>query len=244
MTYALAMLGRWDEALARLGDLPDEVLGRGDVSSVLSGTLEVYLHRGELSTARALLARFESLEGSSDVQSRVGYGTAAAVILLAEGRSEDALAAARRSVADREAVGIAAQDVKHAIRHALETSLALGRRADAEELLALVGGLPVGLRPPFLDATARRFRGRLAGDSPDAEGDFAAAARELRRLELTFHLAVILLEHGEWLNARGRPDDAAPLLSEARETFERLRAQPWLERTDAAFTDAPAALAT
>jgi hypothetical protein len=43
-------------------------------------------------------------------------------------------------------------------------------------------------------------------------------------------LAVTQLEHGEWLVGQGRADDAEPLLAEARETFERLSAKPWLER--------------
>jgi hypothetical protein len=244
MSYALTMLGRWDEALARLGDLPDEIVGRNDVSSVLSGVLEVHLQRGEVAAARELLARFEELEGSSDVQSRVGYDTAHAAVLFAEGHSDEALVAAERSVAARDAPGIAAQDVKQAIRHALEASLALGRKDRAEELVALVDHLPVGLRPPFLDATAHRFRARLAGDSPAAEADFVAAAGGLGRLELPFHLAVVLLEHGEWLAGHGRNEDAAPLLAEARDIFEHLRAQPWFERTDAVLADTPAALAT
>ena len=58
---------------------------------------------------------------------------------------------------------------------------------------------------------------------------------------MPFLLAVVQLEYGEWLNARGRPEDAAkPLLAEARETFERLQAQPWLDRVDAVFPGAPA----
>jgi hypothetical protein len=31
----------------------------------------------------------------------------------------------------------------------------------------------------------------------------------------------------------GRPDEGEPLLAAARETFERLRATPWLERASA-----------
>ncbi|TMB92670.1 MAG: hypothetical protein E6J45_01880 [Chloroflexi bacterium] len=46
----------------------------------------------------------------------------------------------------------------------------------------------------------------------------------------TFYLAVTQLEHAEWLAEQGRGDDAQPLLVNARETFERLRADPWLER--------------
>jgi len=41
---------------------------------------------------------------------------------------------------------------------------------------------------------------------------------------------VTQLEHGEWLAGQGRRDEAEPLLAEARETFERLEAAPWLER--------------
>jgi class 3 adenylate cyclase/tetratricopeptide (TPR) repeat protein len=240
MSYALTMLGRWDEALARLGDLPEEILVLADVSSVLSGPLDVYLQRGERAAARELLARFEGLRGAGDVQWRAGYHTAQAAVLLAEGHTEDALESAERAVAERDALGIAAQDVKQGIRHALEASLALGRRDKAEELLVLVESLPPGLRPPFLDATAHRFRAHVSGADPGADRHFTAAAVQLRALELPFHLAVVQLEHAEWLTARGRPDDAQPLLAEARDTFERLQAQPWLERVDAVTPAAPA----
>jgi hypothetical protein len=92
----------------------------------------------------------------------------------------------------------------------------------------------------LLAALARRFRARLAGDDPSAGDGFAAATAQLRALELPFHVAVVQLEHGEWLTAQGRAGEAAELLAEARETFERLRAVPWLERVDAALAEAPA----
>ena len=41
------------------------------------------------------------------------------------------------------------------------------------------------------------------------------------------------LEHGEWLAAQGRAEEAEPLFAEAREIFERLEAKPWLERVEA-----------
>jgi hypothetical protein len=46
--------------------------------------------------------------------------------------------------------------------------------------------------------------------------------------------AVTLTEHGEWLVAEGRVDEAETLLAEARETFARLQEKPWLERVEAA----------
>ena len=50
---------------------------------------------------------------------------------------------------------------------------------------------------------------------------------------MPFYLAVVQLEHAELLVASGRAEECEPLLSEAREIFERLRATPWLERLDA-----------
>jgi hypothetical protein len=43
-------------------------------------------------------------------------------------------------------------------------------------------------------------------------------------------VAIALLEHGEWLAEQGCGVDAEPLLAEACETFQRLKARPWLER--------------
>jgi hypothetical protein len=43
----------------------------------------------------------------------------------------------------------------------------------------------------------------------------------------------VLLEHGEWLAQSRQSEEAEPLLTEAREIFERLGAKPWLERLDA-----------
>ena len=54
-----------------------------------------------------------------------------------------------------------------------------------------------------------------------------------RELAVPFYLAVTQLEHSEWLVGQGRAEEAEPLLSEARETFERLEARPWLERVEA-----------
>ena len=62
------------------------------------------------------------------------------------------------------------------------------------------------------------------------EQRFKTAAGLLREVDMPFELAVVLLGHGEWLASADRPDDAIPILSEARETFERLGAAPYLDR--------------
>jgi hypothetical protein len=48
-----------------------------------------------------------------------------------------------------------------------------------------------------------------------------------------FRHAVTLLEHAEWLVGQERRAEARPLLDQAREAFEQLRAMPWMERVDA-----------
>ena len=83
----------------------------------------------------------------------------------------------------------------------------------------------------------RKFCGECArlgasrGEVAASEQGFRTAAARFRELGMPFCLAVTLLEHGEWLAAKGQGDEAEPLLAEAREIFERLEARPWLERT-------------
>ena len=60
-----------------------------------------------------------------------------------------------------------------------------------------------------------------------------AATAAFRTLAMPFWTAVVLLEHAELVARDGRQSEAEPLLAEARGTFERLRATPWLERVEA-----------
>jgi tetratricopeptide (TPR) repeat protein len=241
MSYALTMLGRWDEALARFAELPAERLGKeSGVLSPLSGVLEMHLHRGRLDLARELLARFEPMKDSGIAQAEGCYRAGLAAVRLAEGDHAAALTAAEQAFQSREAHGITSQNCKLGFLHALEAALASGDHGKAVQLLDIVEALPPGLSSPLLQSTAHRFRARLAGEDPGADRHFTAAATRLRAAELPFYLAVVQLEHAEWLTARGRPDDAQPLLAEARDTFERLEAVPWLERVDAVAPGAPA----
>jgi len=233
MGYALFMLGRWDEALDRYAEIPEEQVGPNSrLMSPLSGVLELYLNRGDLAAARDLLGRYDDAARSSDVQTKGLYEGAVAAVRLAEGDHRGALSAAERAFAGRETFGVGSQDVKRGWLHALEAAVSLGDRGKAVELLEAVEQLPVGLQPPFIAAVAHRFRARLLADDPGADREFATAGRLLRELDLVFDLAVVQLEHGEWLVAQGRFQDAEPLLGQAREAFDRLRAAPWLARLD------------
>jgi len=93
--------------------------------------------------------------------------------------------------------------------------------------------LDPGQLTPFLQAQTARLRARLEGargQRQRVDEGFRSAAGLFRQFGLAFYLAVTQLEHAEGLAAHGRGEEAQPLLIEACETFEQLRAAPWLER--------------
>jgi hypothetical protein len=190
---------------------------------MLQSSVEIHVQRGELDGARHVFSLFSRLEESTDTQELSSYLACRAALRRAEGQLRDALADGEAAIeAGRAAFGISSQSSKQGIVEALEAAFALDESAKIEELLALVEDVPVGTRPPYLDAQAKRFRARQGGDP----AGYDAAAARFRELSLPFWLAVTLLEHGE-----STSDDS--LLYEAREIFERLEARPWLERLDA-----------
>ena len=223
LTYPLYMTGRWDQSLAALEDLTDEQIRSGAMFlSLLTSVLEIHIHRGQLEQAQRLYSLFSSLEGSPDLQEQGIDRGARAALRRAEGSFGDALEAGAATVELAGTLGVGHQAVKQGLVEAIEAALALGERERAQELLATIEALPPGLRPPYLEAQAHRFRARLSGD----ETGYRAAAARFRELEIPFWLGVTLLELGE-----------EPGLAEAREIFERLGAMPWLERVSAAASD-------
>ncbi|MGB2875887.1 MAG: adenylate/guanylate cyclase domain-containing protein [Gaiellaceae bacterium] len=227
MTYPLYMLGRWDEALSMLEEPTEEQTRSGGVLlSLLTSVLEIHLERGRLDQARQIFSLFAHLEDSIDVQDRSCYLGARASLNRAEGRFQEALADADGAIEAASTLGYAQQAVKQASVAALEVALALGDAEKAHELLSFLEDAPPGRRAPFLEGQAHRFRARLEGD--DAE--YRVAEGLFRQFELPFWLAATLLERGEALLENGLSDEAAPLLAEAGEIFERLEASPWLER--------------
>jgi len=231
MTYPLYMLGRWEEALTTAAEVPEEKLSAALTMSLLTSTLEIHVHRGHAAEARRLLSLFSHLAAAPDVQDRSGYQSADAVVLRAEGRLADALAAGvEASDLSRESFGISTQSVKQGLVEAIEAALALGEAERAAELVATIDAVPPGLRPPYLTAQADRFRARLAGAASSAAHGFVAAEQRFRSIGVVFRLAVTQLEHAEWLLGQGRSAEAVPLLAESREILGQLEATPWLDR--------------
>jgi len=224
-SYPLYMLGRWDEAMAVLAEVPEERLLDGLTVSFLSGPLEARIHRGDVVGGRRLLSAFEPFRNSTDLQNRMMFVAGEAAVARAEGKLEDAVRAGLEAAAISREVGQeASQAIKQGLVEAIEGSLTAGETSKASELVATIEAVPPGLRSPYLSAQTTRFRGRLAADDESIEL-YKAAAKRFRELAIPFWRAVSLLELGELSG------DEEPLV-EAREIFEELKATPWLERAD------------
>jgi class 3 adenylate cyclase/tetratricopeptide (TPR) repeat protein len=234
MLYPLYMLGSWDEVLARAAEIPagsHRQFGNIVLLTQLYPLTRIHIDRGDLVEARALVDGAGDFEASDDRQEGATFAVASAIIARAEGRFGEALTQADEAIELRGSAGRAIAD--EGFVEALEASLALGELERAEQLLSQVDELPPAERSSYLQAQRTRFKGALAvrrRKGTTAERSFQRAAALFGDLGLPSWTAVTELERAEWLAANGRLEDAEPLLAEARETFERLGATPWLER--------------
>jgi tetratricopeptide (TPR) repeat protein len=238
---AFYLVGRWDEALARATEASELATTSVAQSSFLD---VVFLHceRGEHELARQVLTRYAAVGESETPETSATYAVYQARVLRAEGKLREALKHSEQALAARGEVGLGSWATKLAIGEMFEAAMELGDIAKAEETLALLDALRPGELTPMLRAGRARFRGRLAAElgEDDPDRSFTEAEEAYRDLGLPFLLAVTQLEHAEWLVAQGRSDEAEPRLVEARETFERLQARPWLDRLGAHATEVPA----
>jgi len=236
--YPLFALGEWDEALEMIAQLPEDhwTEARQAYSPVFPIGSMIHLYRGDLDEARRLARVYEILAESADVQERATYAGSMARILLVEGDPAGATKAATFPLELRETMGFRQEYIKEAWVTALDGALNAEDVTAARDLLTIVDELPPGSTSQFLQAHAARFRARLAGtEGEKAEADrlYRRATAFFRDMSFPLYLGATLFDQGEWLVHQGSDDQAAPLLAEAREIFERLRAQWWLDRIDA-----------
>jgi len=229
--YPLVMLGRWDEAeecMNGIGTASESIAG---VLVELITIVPVYTARGESEALDGLVALFEKNQQAEAVDASLLIARAQA--LRSRGAYTEAL-----SLIDLGPEGsVQLSDKTEVFFELLENVLALGDQARLERSLADAARWPLGERTPYVRAQITRFGAHAAarrGEPAAAENGFKQAAARFRELRLPFWTAVAELEYGEWLAAQGRAAEATPLFDEARATFERLRARPWLERLEAA----------
>jgi len=229
----LDVLGRWDEALARAEEA-NELATNEFARGLRLQVVRIFAARGEFERARALLVEDASIARSENPDFAGGYSMIESCLLRAEGNLDGALAASDRALAlGLDIVGLG----KYALFEALQVA---ADRGDLERLrtqLARLDGLLPGQVTPSIRAHRARFRAYLPEADSDAE--FRIAERVFGELQLPFFLALTQLEAATRLLADGRTGEAEPLLAAAGETFERLRAAPWLDRVARLRTQTP-----
>jgi tetratricopeptide (TPR) repeat protein len=227
----LYIVGRWDEAVARF----EESIAAG----ARAAYRECFYPMTFIASARgdgAGVARLGALAAEEDPETlpaelQEAMQAVGACVLRAEGRLEEALAAAQSISLPWS--GFIGESKMWLLLEAAEAARALGRGDVLEALVAHIDAIPPALLSPWFAAQGLRLRAHLGRGDPH-EGLTRAAAL-LREISTPFYWAQVLLEHGEALRRAGRAADAAPLLEEARGAFERLRAVPWIERAQAAI---------
>jgi class 3 adenylate cyclase len=228
----MTMLGLWDEALARAAEA-EAVAATEFVRGLLLLLVPIHLHRGELDRVRELLAANQDIARSENVGWAAGYLMTEALLHAAEGRGEEALAAVDRAMELRSQFA-GTQTI--ARFDALEVVAQFGDEQKIRELLAMVDELSPAEVAAYLRAQQARFRARLP--EHDTESELAAAEELFEKSEMPFYVAVTRLERAQHLLEAERVDEARPLLDQARETFEELRARPWLDRVEAVESQA------
>ena len=228
--------GRWDEAVAMMGELPADWfshLRAAFCQGYVATGVMLKVHRGDLEGAAIHLERFTVLESSADLQERTEYEIAKADLLLARGDASGALRSAEEAMEGKRSLSLGDHRVKESVVTAVEAALLLGDLTKAEGLLDVFRSLPPGRRTPFHLAHAMRLGAKLTvarGEQADVEAGFKGSVGLFREMAFPFWMAVALLEYGEWLAAQDRTADAAPLVEEARSIFEGLGARPWVDR--------------
>ena len=232
----LIAMGRWDEALEREQEAA-LVEASAFSRSELVDLVRVRCERGELEAAEEMLRAHEWMREAEQTEISSMIHSCEARLLRAQGRAAEALAAGEQGLAHLDELSMTSIRIKLSLIEALEAAFVLGDLDRVGVHLSTIEQLLPGEVTPLLRGHGARFRALLdarRGQDEAVEGSFLLAEATFLEFDMPFYLAVTQLEHAEWLVAQSRSAEAERLLAEARETFERLEAAPWLERAAAA----------
>ena len=226
LTSRLMILGEWDELLRLAAEAEELGLRSMSMNDLLAVLPWVHVLRGEVAEAREEFEARAAAMDTEDVQVRLIGGLSEAIVLRAEGRSDESLTVAEETLSLGGSMGMRHPFWKWTLVNAVEAAFERNDRDKVVELLGQWERMRPVERTPFLEAHRARFVARLSalrGEGVPAEEGSRRAAEIFRELRMPFYLAVALLELAELTR-----EEAA--LAEAREIFERLGAKPWLER--------------
>jgi DNA-binding CsgD family transcriptional regulator len=230
-SYALARMGRFDDALAAV----NVAVALEDLVSLVSyaavGSAYIQLHRGELDES----ARWcERVAAGATARGELNAQLHLAEVLGHRRLREGAVGEASEHYARLEEIigrmGIGEPCLPPWPRHAIEAYLAAGRIADAERVLAWVerAAAPLPCRfPRIAAATGRAWLAEARGDYEAAEAHFSAALALHGEVDLPLEHAETLLAYGAFLRRSGRQAAARRLLARAVRIAEATGAR-WL----------------
>ena len=237
LMYVLTITGRFDEAF-QLGTELFEAGGdeRPGAETINLNLAHLAALRGNSEAARDHVSKCGA--ESDEVQYRANYAAAEAAASLAEGRSREALAAARRAIHETigGALGIPHEAVRLAFPIALEAAIEIGDLEEADQLAALLATRPRGEVPPFLRAQVTRAVALVAharGEDETVEENLAAVEMTFRDLGYPYWTARAQLDRAQWLADQGQLHERTKLAAEAAAAFETIGAASMLARARA-----------
>jgi class 3 adenylate cyclase/tetratricopeptide (TPR) repeat protein len=233
-TQRQAFSGEWDEALAVGRTLQDAL--HDDASRLaLTVTPLVNAARGELSELAEWTEPHAAQSEWPELALMETLGRAMA--LRALGRHEDAKPLVVGIVAEMARINNSTKALY--VSDVVDVLF----EYDRIDLVQTLTPAPDVRAPIGIGGQLERARAllQLRTGQPQGEQTLVEAIKRMRAAGSPFPLARGLLDLGELLSKGDRPQEAAPMLHEARGIFVTLRATPWAERTERLLAPAAAA---
>ena len=227
-------VGDWEAAAQDAGSVElAEEYGQGGVLPfclIVSGRLCAV--RGEASRSRAEIERGITLAQDIGSIMVLNWGRAALGFLaLGVGRVEEAITELEQVGSFAEASGLEDPAYVPWAPDLVEAYVRAGRLADAERAASTLDRRADRAGVPLSLALAARSRGLVEDEGFESHFERALAHHEAA--DETFETARTLLAYGSRLHRTRRRVEGREKLRSALEFFERLGAQPWIERTTA-----------
>ena len=227
-------VGAWESAEDELAsvELADEYGQRGILPFCLVISGRLHAARGDTAQARDELERGIAIAREVGSAMVIVWARAALGFLeLGIGQAEAAIAELEQAQASAAESGLEDPTVVPWAPDLVEAYLRAGRDADAEQASASLTRRAerAGVALPL--AFAARCRGLV--EEKGFEAHFEKALAQHDRADAPFEAARTLLAYGSRLHRARRRVDSRKKLRAALETFERLGARPWIERTSA-----------